>query len=59
MEKILQYDDIIDIKKSKNLIKARLKEIRSFTLVPSIKEQKNWFDCYLIQMALPIKKFEL
>jgi hypothetical protein len=56
MEKILQYDDIIDVKKSKNLIEARLKEIRSFTLVPSIEEQKSWFDNYLIQIALPKKK---
>ena len=56
MEKILQYDDIIDVKKSKNLIEARLKEIRSFTLVPSMEEQKSWFDNYLIQIALPKKK---
>jgi hypothetical protein len=56
MEKILEYDDIIDVKKSKNLIKATLKEIRSFTLVPSMQEQKSWFDNYLIQIALPKNK---
>ena len=56
MKKILQYDDIIDVKKSKNLIEARVKEIRSFTLVPSMQEQRSWIDNYLIQIALPKNK---
>ena len=57
MEKILQYDDVIDLKKSSSLIEDRIKEVHSFTFIPSIQEeQQNWLDYYLIQIGLPKKK---